>query len=89
MKNVNNILKKIYNNVQLNLGIKSFFKIFFDKIGLFCDQFIIYPIYKKSEKYVFDKVIKHYRADYKWNDQKSQNLEKKQLTMAMVCFIIQ
>lgn len=87
MKN-KNTLKKIYNNIQLNIGIKTFFEKKLKTIQLFCkekkekiiyaiDCNIIYPIYKKSEKYIFNKIIKHYGADYKWNDQKSQNLDKK------------
>lgn len=77
MKKTNSILKNIYNNLQLNLGIKSFLKILLKRVELFYDQNILYPTYKKSEKIIFEKIIKHYGADYKWDDEKSQNIDKK------------
>jgi len=72
-----NFLKKIYTNIHLNLGIKKFIKKQLNTAELFYDQKIIHPIYKKIEKYIFNKIIKHYGADYMWNDEKSQNIHKK------------
>jgi hypothetical protein len=70
-------LKKTYDKIQLNFGIKTFFEKKTYKLKLFIDHKIIYPLYKKIEKYIFNEVINHYGADYKWNDQKSQNIDKK------------
>lgn len=72
-----NKLEKTYNKIQLNLGIKTLFEKKFEKVKLYFDQEIIFPLSKKINNYIFDQVIRHYGADYKWNDQKSQNLDKK------------
>lgn len=70
-------LKNIYNKIQLNLGVKTFFENKFQKTKLFFDQNLIFPLSKKINNYLFDQVIAHYGADYKWDDQKSQNINKK------------
>jgi lipopolysaccharide/colanic/teichoic acid biosynthesis glycosyltransferase len=45
--------------------------------GDLIDNRIIYPIYNLFNKYLINRIIYHYGADYRWNDQKSQNLDKK------------
>ena len=70
-------MRTLYNNIQLHLGIKKkLLKPIYKNIILYFDKYLVYPIYKRINKYIFDKVINHYGADYKWNDQKSQNLNK-------------
>ena len=41
------------------------------------DNAFIYPVYKSIGKYFFDSEIFHYGADYRWGDEKSQNLDTK------------
>ena len=71
---IKDFLKRIYTKTHLNLGIKTFID---KKAKIFYDQKIAYPLYKKLDKYIFNETIRHYGADYKWDDQKSQNLDKK------------
>lgn len=70
-------LQKVYNTIQLHLGIKAFLEPQFQKIKLFVDQNFIFPVSKKMNDYLFDSVTKYYGADYKWDDQQSQNIDKK------------
>ncbi len=76
MKKRSNYFLNIYNSLHLNLGLKKFFEKKISQFKFFFDQKIIFVLYQKIEKYVFNQVIDHYGADYKWNDQKSQNLDK-------------
>lgn len=68
--------KKIYDRVKLNLGIKTFFIQSKYDVKYLLNKKIIMPLHKRLENYLFKETIKHYGADYKWGDQKSQNLDK-------------
>jgi len=73
------LIYKIYDSVQLHLGIKKFLSeyILKDKILCWIDNYIVFPIYELLEKYFFKRVVSHYGADYHWGDEKSQNLSIK------------
>lgn len=73
----NKTIQNIYNKIQLNFGIKKFIEKKFQGYKLFFDQSVILPLSKKIDKYLFNQIISHYGADYKWDDQKSQNINKK------------
>jgi len=77
MKSFITLLKSFYTSFRLNLGIKAFLTKKIKESKYFLDQRIIYPLHKIIEKYIFTETVKHYGADYKWGDEKSQNLDKK------------
>lgn len=70
-------LSKIYDSIQLNLGIKTFVKERLQDVKRLYDHKVIYRLYQQIEKYIFNETIRHYGADYKWGDEQSQNLDKK------------
>lgn len=73
-------IKRVYDSIKLNLGIKRFLAKILPKPQYrwlqTIDTKIIYPIYKFLGEYFTNRIIYHYGADYRWNDQKSQNLDK-------------
>jgi len=74
-------LINIYNSVKLNLGIKRLLSKVFLGINRFIeffDHWVVLPLFKRFEQYLFKRIVDHYGADYKWNDQQSQNLDKKE-----------
>ena len=77
MKILYQISKYIYEKIELNLGIKTFIKNKSNRLRVFINHNILLSIHKKLSKHIFNEVIAHYGADYKWNDEKSQNLDKK------------
>jgi hypothetical protein len=68
-----NGLIRFYNSVHLNWGIKKQLK----RGRRWFDYRILYPIYSGLERYYFGRVMHLFGADYHWDDQKSQNLDKK------------
>lgn len=72
-------LYKIYDSIRLNLGIKKFLreKVFTESYICSIDNNVLYPVYELLEKYFYKRVVYHYGADYRWGDEKSQNLDKK------------
>lgn len=81
------IIQKIYDSIHLNLGIKRVLhkyigsrvpdsRTFFYQCLCFLDNTLVYPLYQLLERYFFRRVVFHYGADYRWNDQRSQNLDK-------------
>ncbi len=80
-------IKKIYHQSKFNLGFKrnlekyfgfeTFLKNQYNKSKFFFDNKIIYPVFAKISHYLYQQVIDYYGADYRWNDQKSQNIDKK------------
>lgn len=66
----------LYNYLQLNLGVKRRVSHGLMRFKFSFNSKLIFPVYKKFEKYIFNEVVNHYGADYKWNDEKSQNLDK-------------
>ncbi len=74
-----NKLAKFYNSIQLNLGIKNTInQLFFAHLYLdWLDNHILFPIHTTLEKYFFRRIVAHYGADYRWGDEKSQNLDTK------------
>ncbi len=81
------LFMNIYSSIRLNLGIKralekNFFPRFiqlrqkmWEKIFWF-DSLFLFPLYHAFERYFYNRIVYHYGADYRWNDQRSQNLEK-------------
>lgn len=69
----------LYNSVHLNLGIKTFLhkKVFTEFNLCKIDNKILFPIYESLERYFYKRVVNHYGADYRWKDEKSQNLDSK------------
>ena len=74
-------MKKIFLNIldsiRLNLGIKRYIKTTFDNIKTYIDTKVILKFNRKIDAYLTKNIIRHYGADYRWNDEKSQNLNKK------------
>ncbi len=83
-------LKKLYQETELGLGIKPHLNAFFGWLGkllkeinkliknllVFLDKRFLFPLYESLRKYFYRRVVDHYGADYHWNDQLSQNLDK-------------
>lgn len=67
----------MYDSVRLNLGIKRFLKDAFADAKLYIDTEIILKLNRIIEAYITRNIIRHYGADYRWGDEKSQNIEKK------------
>lgn len=78
-------IKKFYDSIQLNLGIKRFIEKCLPKpryrwLYAF-DTKIIYPVYKFLDEYFINRIIYHYGASYRWKDEKSQNLDKSRFNL--------
>jgi len=71
------IILKIISAIRLNLGIKRFIKVFYEDVKTFIDTDIILKINRAIDSYLTKNIIRHYGADYRWNDEKSQNINKK------------
>ena len=69
----------LYNSIHLNLGIKRFLNrlIFSQRHINWLDNHFLFPFYLSLEKYFYTRIVSHYGADYRWGDEKSQNLDKK------------
>lgn len=68
-------IQKIYDSVQLNLGIKHWLHHRYWNIKREIDNRILFPIFRSFVAYFFRSEMYHYGAEYRWNDQKSQNLD--------------
>lgn len=53
----------------------SILQSFYDSIQLI-DKNILFPLFTRLDHYMFHRIMKYYGADYRWNDQRSQNLDK-------------
>lgn len=73
-----NKLLQIYNSIHLNTGGKRFLNKYFFQYRYLCwvDNTLLFPLYKLFEKYFYRRTVYHYGADYRWGDEKSQNLNK-------------
>ncbi|HCC84809.1 MAG TPA: hypothetical protein DEP87_03950 [Candidatus Pacebacteria bacterium] len=67
---------KLVNSIKLNWGIKTWVRNRFDLAEYFIENKLIYPVFKKFERHIYHKIVSHYGADYKWGEQRSQNLRK-------------
>ncbi len=104
IENLLKMIKKIYQSIHFNLGIKTFLEkcwsffvlktglerlynqtkkkvdkfINYSKIKLkmWVEKKIVFPLYNKISSYLYTRLVYHYGADYRWDDQKSQNLDK-------------
>jgi hypothetical protein len=79
----------LYNSIHLNLGIKRFLnKLIFSQSHInWLDNHFLFPFYLSLEKYFYTRIVSHYGADYRWGDEKSQNLDKKIAILATGIFI--
>lgn len=76
-------LLRLYHKVKLHWGIKKkieplFFN-FLEKLRYhqhLMGMTVILPLYEYLTHLIFNRIVYHYGADYHWNDQKSQNLDK-------------
>ena len=68
-------LKVLYNAIQFNWGIKRFFSSIVKRCLRHWVNYLILPVNKCIEKRVFKVIVKHYGADYRWADEKSQNID--------------
>ncbi len=69
----------IYENIHLNLGIKTFIKKLeivpkIEGVASRFDNLVILPIYEVFRKYFYKRVEYHYGASYRMGNLKSQNL---------------
>lgn len=72
---MNSIIHRLYHSIKLHYGMKKFLEKYFRKIKIIIDNNIVYPIMVSLQTYVFNSLIYHYGADYRWGDPKSQNLD--------------
>lgn len=71
------IIQRLYHSITLNLGIKRCIESAFRKTKTDVDIRVFYPLYRLIGAYFFNSEIAHYGADYRWGDEKSQNLDIK------------
>lgn len=79
-------LRKIWavlDKIHLNLGIKTYFRerVLIEPNLCRIDNNILYPLYELLDRYFIRRIIYHYGADYRWGDEKSQNLSKKKFNL--------
>lgn len=67
-----NFIIEIYDSIKLYWGIKQ---IIVRVIDIF-DKVLIYPVYCFLYYYLKRRILYHYGADYRWGNQKSQNIDK-------------
>ena len=65
------ILKKIASRFLITNG----------ELTTFFDNRVVFPVYKWIKSYLFKKIAFHYGADYRLNMQKSQNINKKHVSL--------
>lgn len=63
---------------QLHWGIKKSIKLLYEIFLIVIENILIYPLSRKLQKYLISRIIFHYGADYRWNDEGSHNINKKQ-----------
>lgn len=68
---------RLYHSIRLNLGIKRFLKLWWMSLRYFIDNALLFPVFIIIQKYFFLRVVDHYGADYRWGDERSQNLDTK------------
>lgn len=68
------IAKTFFDAIQLNLGIKRFFSVFFSETRLLVDKGV-YAMHRLLGKWLYKRLVWHYGADYRWDEQESQNLD--------------
>lgn len=68
---------------QLNLGIKRSIELRYERILMVVENIFIYPLFLRFNKYLVNRIIFHYGADYRWGDEGSHNLNKKQASLGL------
>ena len=76
MNNKKKLIVWLYEHIKFNLGIKKYFSFKLNETKYLFNSKLAFPLYKKLENHIFNEIVDQYGADYKWNDQKSQNLDK-------------
>ena len=71
-------LESLYNGIQLNWGVKRRIWLFLGLVSRNWDNRIVFPLHGLLEQRIFKTIVRHYGADYRWNDQKSQNIDIRQ-----------
>src|SRR3990167_4730486 len=78
-----NRLVSLYRDTHWNLGIKTALerpfiqgKRLINRLINYIDKTCIFPLTEKLQQYLYRKVVYHYGGDYRWDDQKSQNINK-------------
>lgn len=73
------VFSQLYDAIHLNLGFKRCVR----HLALSIipalealDRFLLFRISRAIDAYRFGRIVYHYGADYRWNDQQSQNLDK-------------
>jgi len=70
-------LVRLISSIHFGLGIKPYFKRATINIwNKLMKSDFSYRFVEKVMPYIFDDIVDHYGADYRWNDQKSQNINK-------------
>jgi Methyltransferase domain len=72
-------LIQIYNSIHLNTGSKRLLNKYIFSYRNLCwiDECLLFPVYRLLEKYFYQRIVYHYGADYRWGDEKSQDLNKR------------
>jgi len=71
------LISKLIDAIKLNLGIKRLIKTTYENTRTFIDTNVILKLNRAIDSYLTKNIIRHYGADYRWGDEKSQNLNKK------------
>lgn len=69
-------LWKLYDSIRLNLGIKRALSSVLLRVSHAFDEHFLLPIFQTVNKRLYLEAAQHYGADYRWDDQKSQNINK-------------
>ena len=69
-------LLKLLDSIRFNWGVKTWLREKAETLEYFAENQLIYPIFKKLERHIYHRIVNHYGADYKWGEQRSQNLNK-------------
>lgn len=77
IKSIYNFFRSILENIHLNLGIKTLLRKIGFSVWVYFDTYIMDPLLGKLSLYKARRIIAYYGADYKWGDERSQNISKK------------
>lgn len=70
-------MSNIFDYIQPGLGIKRKLRNFSILLSRYIDNGLIYKLRNALNGYIERKIISHYGADYRWSDEKSQNVDSK------------
>jgi len=67
----------ILDTIKLNWGIKRAVRKSAADTHVWIDTAVLFPLMQRIQTYLGTRLIRHYGADYRWNDEASQQVRKK------------